>query len=192
MLFDSWSALGRVALVTAVSFVVVVALLRIAGQQALAKMSSYDVVFSVTLGSVVATVAISKEISISEALTAIVVLLALQELTRFLQSRYLAMHHAVRQAPRVVLWDGDLLEDRMREFSMSADEIRAAVRLAGYRSLSEIRCVALENDGAWSVIPKTDEPSDESAFYGLPIPGRPGAPEVKMSSGRAAPTHRLP
>jgi uncharacterized membrane protein YcaP (DUF421 family) len=56
---------------------------------------------------------------------------------------------------------------------VSADEVRAAVRKAGLRALSEARVVVLENDGQWSVVAKSSEPIEETAFFGLPIPGRP-------------------
>ena len=193
MFFSSWAAIGRVALVTATVFITVVALLRVVGQQALAKMSGFDVVFTVTLGSVVATVAVTREITVSEGLTALLVMLGLQELVRYFQSRYLPAHHLVRQPPRVLLWNGELLEDRLRKNSVSADEIRAAVRKAGLRSLDDALVVVLENDGEWSVIPKGKNESDESALFGLPIPGRPGNSPVEDGT-KAVPTsqQRLP
>jgi uncharacterized membrane protein YcaP (DUF421 family) len=193
MFFHSWSDIGRVVLVSATVFVIVVAMLRLVGQQALAKMSGFDVVFTVTLGSVVASVAILRDISVSEGVAALATLLALQEITRKLQSRYLPVHHLVRQPPRVLLWDGQLLEDRLRESDVSADEIRAAVRKAGFRSFADVRAVVLENDGEWSVVGESDTPSDESAFFGLPIPGRPeNSPESGSERAVPAPSHRLP
>jgi len=156
-------------------------------------MSGFDVVFTVTLGSVVATVAISRDVALVDAIVALLTFLGLQEITRFFQSRFLPVHHAVRQPPRVLLWDGQLLEDRLRATSISADEIRAAVRKAGLRSLSDALIVVLEDDGEWSVVPKGEGESDESAFYGLPIPDRPENSPVE-GSHRAEPTgpHRLP
>lgn len=193
MLFHSWAAIGRVMLASAIVFVVIVALLRIVGQQALARMSGFDVVFAVTLGSVVGTVVITPNIAIADAVAALLTLLGLQEITRFLQSRNLRVHHAVRQPPRVMLWDGVLLEDRLRESSVSADEIRAAVRRAGFRSLAEVRAVVLENDGEWSVVGKRAGESDESAFYGLPIPERRGdGSGTDRQAAEPADVRRLP
>lgn len=193
MFFHSWAGIGHVMLSSVVVFALIVILLRIVGQQALAKMSGFDVVFAVTLGSVVATVVITRDVPIFEALAALVTLLGMQELTRFAQSRSLRAHHAVRQPPRVMLWDGQLLEDRLRASSVSADEIRAAVRKAGLRSLSDARIVVLENDGEWSVVAKREAESDESAFYGLPIPGRPdNSPGDDSDRARPVGPHRLP
>jgi uncharacterized membrane protein YcaP (DUF421 family) len=193
MFFRSWAGIGHVMLASVIVFAIIVALLRIVGQQALAKMSGFDVVFAVTLGSVVGTVVISREIPIAEAIAALVTLLGMQEVTRFFQSRSLRVHHVVRQPPRVMLWNGELLEDRLRASSVSADEIRAAVRKAGLRSLSDAQVVVLENDGEWSVVAKGHGTSDDSAFFGLPIPGRPdNAPGSDSDHAEPTSAHRLP
>jgi uncharacterized membrane protein YcaP (DUF421 family) len=193
MFFHSWARIAHVMLASAIVFLIIVALLRVVGQQALAKMSGFDVVFTVTLGSIIATVVITRDIAISEGIAALVTLLGMQELVRFFQSRYLRVHHTVRQPPRVLLWDGVLLEDRLRASSVSADEIRAAVRKAGLRSLADARVVVLENDGQWSVVAKSSEDSDESAFFGLPIPDRPGnSPGDGSDRAEPADAQRLP
>jgi len=193
MFFHSWGDIGRIVMVSIIVFVVIVAMLRIVGQVALAKMSGYDVIFTVTLGSLVATAVLTRDVSVSEAVAAFVTLLALQMSIRWLQARRLAIHHVVREPPRVLLWDGRLLNDRLLQSSISADEVRAAVRKSGFRSLNDVRAVVLENDGDWSVIPKSDGPSDESAFFGLPIPGRPdNSPEHNAARAVPASAYRLP
>src|SRR5438477_9091351 len=167
MFFRSWSDIGRVALASGAIFLFIVAMLRLIGQQSLAKMSGFDMVSTVTIGSVGATVALTRGITLADGVVALVTVLALQEGIRWLQSRYLWAHHAVREPPRVLLWNGELLEDRLRATNVSADEVRAAVRKAGLRSLSEARLLVLENDGEWSVIAMKNGPSEESAFFGL-------------------------
>lgn len=193
MFFHSWARIGHVMIVSVIVFVMIVALLRVVGQQALARMSGFDVVFTVTLGSIIGTVAMTPDSAITEGLAAVVTLLGLQEIVRFLQARHLGVHHAVRQPPKVLVWDGVLLEDRLRATSVSADEIRAAVRKAGLRSLADARVVVLENDGDWSVVAKSSKDSDESAFYGLPIPGRPdNSPVDDADTAEPADARRLP
>jgi uncharacterized membrane protein YcaP (DUF421 family) len=190
MFFSSWAEIGRVVLVSIIVFIVIVVMLRVVGQEALAKMSGYDVVFTVSLGSIVATVVLTPSLTVSDAVAAFATLIAIQELTRWLQSRSLLIHHSVREKPRVVVWDGQLLEDRLREISISADEVRAAIRKMGLSSISDVRAVVLENDGQWSVIPNSEGSSDESAFFGLPIPGREHSNRGKKDEGAvpASPT----
>lgn len=59
MLVHSWYSLLRVALSAAAVYALVIAALRITGAKALAKMSGYDLIVAVSLGSVVATIPLS-------------------------------------------------------------------------------------------------------------------------------------
>jgi uncharacterized membrane protein YcaP (DUF421 family) len=174
MFFHSWADIGRAVLTTAIVFALIVAILRVVGAQAIARMSGFDMVATVTLGSIVATVGVTRGVTVAEGIAALLTLVGLQEVIRFLQSRWLSAHHAVRQPPLVVVWEGTLLEDRLRGSRISADEVRAAVRKMGLASLADARLVVLENDGEWSVVPRSSARGDDSALYGLPIPGRPG------------------
>jgi len=172
--FHSWADVARTVMATAVTFALVVVILRVVGAQAIAQMSGYDMVATVTFGSIVATVAVTRGVSVAAGIAALVTLIVLQELMRYAQSRWLPAHHAVREPPLVVLWEGQLLEDRLRARRISGDEVRAAVRKMGLASLADVRAVVLENDGEWSVVPRSAPPGDDSAFFGLPIPGWPG------------------
>ena len=193
MFFHSWAVIGRVVLTMFVVFVAITAILRLVGAQAIAKMSGYDMVATVTLGSVVATVALARDVTISEGVAALVTLIGLQELMRRAQSRWMFAHHAVREPPLVLLWNGDLLEDRLVARGISADEVRAAVRQAGLRSLADVQLVVLENDGEWSVIRRDERESDDSALLGLPIPDRVGnSPSTDGHIAERAPPHRIP
>jgi uncharacterized membrane protein YcaP (DUF421 family) len=187
--FRSWDGLLRVVLSAALVYVLVVAVLRWIGARALAKMSAYDLIVSIALGSMVASIPLSTSISVVDGLAAIATFLALQELTRFLQARYRAAHHLVRERPHVVVWDGKLIEDRLKKLDASPDEVRAAVRQAGILSIDAVQAVVLENDGAWSVMQRGEEtdPEKMSALDGLDIPGR-GPVKTDAATERSRPT----
>jgi uncharacterized membrane protein YcaP (DUF421 family) len=186
--FRSWDGLLRVVLSATIVYILVVAALRWVGARALAKMSAYDLIVSIALGSMVASIPLSTSISVVDGLAAIATFLALQELTRFLQARYRAAHHLVRERPHLVVWDGKLIEDRLKEIDASADEVRAAVRQAGLLSIDDVQAVVLENDGAWSVMQRGDEtdPETMSALDGLDIPGR-GPVKTQTAAQRSRP-----
>ena len=151
-LFDGWASIVRLVLVSAAVYVGIVAALRIVGARALAKMSGYDLIVTVALGSLVATIPITESLSFADGGAALVTFLVLQEFTWWLQSRSERVHHLVREQPKIVLWDGELLDDRLRDLEVTADEVRAAVRRGGMYTLADVQAVVLENDGEWSVI----------------------------------------
>jgi uncharacterized membrane protein YcaP (DUF421 family) len=62
-------------------------------------MSGYDIVLTVTLGSIVASVMLTRTMVVADAVTALVTLVALQEATRWVQSRWLAVHHVSDRIP---------------------------------------------------------------------------------------------
>ena len=171
MFFRSWEAVLRVAVSAAAVYILVVIALRIIGARALAKMSAYDLIVSIALGSLVAAVPLSTSLSVTDGFTAIVTFLVLQEITRFLQARYPVAQHLVREQPHLVVWEGGLIDERLKQLDVSPDEVRAAVRQAGLSSLADVQAVVLENDGEWSVVARDKTKSDYSAFEGLDIPG---------------------
>ncbi len=172
--FHDWSSLLRVALMAAMTYLLAIVALRVFGAQALAKMSGYDLIVTVALGSLVAAVPLTQGITVLDGVAALTTFLGLQELTRWLQTRSIRIHHLVRERPRLVLWDGRFIDGRLEGSNVTEDEVRAAIRRTGLLSLTQVQAVILENDGEWSVIPRSDTP-DISALHGLEIPGKPDA-----------------
>jgi uncharacterized membrane protein YcaP (DUF421 family) len=169
MFFDGWESVARVAATAAVIYLALLAVLRVVGEQALAKMSAYDLIVTVALGSLVASIPLSSGITVTDGLAAIGTYLALQEVTRIILKHSRRARSVVKAAPRIVLWDGRLLHDRLSAANLTEDEVRAAVRRAGRASYSEVLAVILENDGEWSVVSRSDA-TDLSAFEGLDVP----------------------
>jgi uncharacterized membrane protein YcaP (DUF421 family) len=183
--FNSWHQVLRIALTAAAIYFLVVVALRLIGARALAKMSAYDFIVSIALGSLVAAVPLSTSITVTDGVTAIVVFLVLQEITRVLQARYRIAHHLVRERPYLVVWDGRMMPDRLKEIAVSDDEVRAAIRQAGLASIGEAQAVVLENDGEWSVVRRGEGHADFSAFEGLDVPGQGPRERVDRVARRA-------
>jgi uncharacterized membrane protein YcaP (DUF421 family) len=154
MFFDGWESVVRIVLLAAATYVILVAVLRVVGEQALAKMSSYDMIVTIALGSLLVGIPLGSGVTLADGLAAIATVLFLQEGTRFLVRRSRQVSKLIRQRPHLVLWDGQLLRERMDELNVIQEEVRAAVRRAGLGSLAEAQAVVLETDGDWSVVPR--------------------------------------
>lgn len=193
MFFHSWSAIGHVMVATLLVYLFMVAALRIVGEQALAKMSGYDMIVTITIGSVIATVAVSRDISVTEGIAALAMLLFLQEAVRRAQSRFLRIHHIVREPPRLFVWDGQMLEDRLIASHLSGDEVRAAIRREGFSAIDQVQAVILENDGDWSVIRRDADVDDFTALHGIDIPDQLGSARGDQpTTSRIADPRRVP
>jgi uncharacterized membrane protein YcaP (DUF421 family) len=89
---DGWAHLLRSALSAAAIYLVIVAAIRVFGEKALAKMSDYDMIVTVALGSVVATLPLTTSVSITDAIAAALTFLGLQQVMRYLQARHHRVH----------------------------------------------------------------------------------------------------
>ena len=156
MLFDGWQSMGRVVLLALGTYVLLIAALRVAGAQALAKMSAYDLVITVALGSIVATIPLSSGVTLADGLAVVVTYLGLQALMRTVIKHWPTGRRVVKNPPALVLWDGHMLDEPMRRVNVTDHEVRAAVRKAGMASLAQVQAVVLENDGEWSVVGRTE------------------------------------
>lgn len=169
LFFDGWASIGRVALLGLCAYAAIVVSLRAFGSRSLSQMSAFDFVITVALGSVLASIPLSTTVSAADGLALILTLLLLQALTRWLLRRFPATRTLIRSSPHLVVWNGVMLEETMRELAVTDAEIRAAVRKAGKASLFDTLAVVLENDGSWSVIGRPDT-GDHSALQGLAPP----------------------
>jgi uncharacterized membrane protein YcaP (DUF421 family) len=169
MLFDGWASMGRIAFLAVAGYLLLIVALRLAGAQALGKMSAYDLVITIALGSIVATIPLGTGVTLADGVTVIVIYLGLQRLLRRTLKTRPHWQSVAKNKPRIVVWDGVQLEAEMQVVDVTGSEVLAAVRKAGYGRLDDVQALVLENDGEWSVIGRTSA-GDLSALSDLPRP----------------------
>ena len=149
--FDSWSGLLRVVLVGTAAYVSLLLLLRVSGKRTLAKLSAFDFVVTIALGSTLATVLLSKSVALAEGVTAMALLIALQFGVAWVVARSNRFETFVKSKPALVYRHG-FLTGPMKVSRVSHDELRQAARTAGHADLSDVAVIVLENDGTISVL----------------------------------------
>jgi uncharacterized membrane protein YcaP (DUF421 family) len=78
MLFDGWESIGRAVLSGSITYVALVLMLHVSGKRTLAKMNAFDLVVTVALGSTVATIALSRDVSVATWIAGLAVLIGMQ------------------------------------------------------------------------------------------------------------------
>jgi uncharacterized membrane protein YcaP (DUF421 family) len=132
--------------------VLLVGVLRLSGKRTLAKMNAFDLVVTVALGSTLATILLSREVSLAEGAAALVLLVVLQFAATWLSVRWMALRTVLKSAPTLLLHDGELRTDAMRRQRVTVAEVYQAVRSQGVGDLGRVAAVVLETDGTFSVI----------------------------------------
>jgi uncharacterized membrane protein YcaP (DUF421 family) len=167
--FGGWEPLLRIAVVAPLAYAAMIASLRAGGKRTLAKMDAFDLVVTVSLGSILATVVLDKQVSLAEGVLAVVALVALQFAVTWLSVRVRWVRGIVTGEPTMMAFRGQLLGGAMRRARVTADEVRAAVRSQGLPSLADAEAVVLETDGSFSVVRRA-EGGDAPSLSGVRRP----------------------
>jgi uncharacterized membrane protein YcaP (DUF421 family) len=152
MFFDSPPDLWRTAAVGVLTYVLLIAVLRLSGKRTLAKMNAFDLVVTVALGSSLATILLSQDVSFAEGAVALILLVGLQYVATWLSVRWAPLQGLIKSTPTLLLRDGELVLDAMRRQRVAANEVYQAVRSQGIGDLAQVAAVVLETDGSFSVI----------------------------------------
>ncbi len=173
MWFDSWSDLARILAVGTAAYLALVVLLRVSGKRTLAKLNAFDWVVSVALGSTLATVLLSSDVSWSEGAVALVLLAALQFAVAVTTARLPGGRSVITARPTLLLEDGRAIPEALGRQRITMSELRQAIRASGSGALSSVAAVVLEPDGSMSVI-STQRAGNRSALEGVATPAERG------------------
>ncbi|MDD5701851.1 MAG: DUF421 domain-containing protein, partial [Dehalococcoidales bacterium] len=150
--FDNPSDLWRILVVGILAYVGLVFFQRISGKRTLSKMNAFDLIVTVALGSTLATVLLSNDVSLSEGLLAFAILMLLQFTITWLSVRVKPIKSLVKSEPRLLFYQGSYLEHALNNERVLKEEVRQAIRATGKASLDDVAAVVMETDGSFSVI----------------------------------------
>lgn len=178
MWFDSWSDVWRVLIITISIYSALILILRGAGKRSLAKLNIFDLVVTVALGSTLATIILSKDVSFVEGALAFITLCSLQWIVAWLGLRAKWFKHMIRSEPRLLFSDGKFIDRAMRDERILRQEVYAEIRNHGFGDKEDIAAVVLETDGTFSVIPRENAKTRSAMKTVRRDPGEP-AKDVK-------------
>lgn len=162
--FDSWQSVIRTSVITVLAYILLILLLRIFGKRTLSKMNAFDLIVTVALGSILATVALSKDVPLVNGVLAFFILIALQFVITYASVRSQKISDLVKGTPTLLLYKGAMLRNSMQQERITEEEIYATVRAHGFDTIKNVGAVVLETDGTLTVINSLDDmPSDTMA-----------------------------
>lgn len=151
----------RIVTVGFLAYIGLIIFLRISGKRTLTKLNAFDLVVTVALGSTLATILLSKDVSLLEGLTAFALLIFMQYALTFMAVRWKGFSKFIKSEPKLLYLDGSFIESAMKKERINEVEILQAVRNQGTGSMEKVKAVVLETDGSLSII--SGEPRDTLA-----------------------------
>lgn len=134
------------------AYAALIVLLRVSGKRTLSKLNAFDFVVTVSLGSVLATMLLSKDVPLLEGVAAFAVLIFGQYAITKISVLSPRFSRIVKSTPRLLVYRGELLHEAMREERVTEEEIRAVVRGHGLADVDVVEAVVLETDSSLNVL----------------------------------------
>jgi uncharacterized membrane protein YcaP (DUF421 family) len=159
MLFEDWSTLGWTLVVVPLAYLSMLVVVRISGKRSLSKLNAFDLIVTVALGSVLASIAVAPDVTLASGIAAFAMLTALQYAFGYLAVRIDRFQSVVKARPALLVRDGRLLEDVLERQRVARAEILQVLRQHGIGAVEDVAAVVLETDGNFSVI--TTRPAAE-------------------------------
>lgn len=144
---------ARGVILSAIGLAWVVMLIRVVGLRSLSKMTNFDFVMTVALGSVLASaVTADKWPAFWQSMFAMAGLFLVQWTIARLRKDSDAFEHAIQNEPVFLMRDGEFCEEGLKETRVARSDVIAKLREANALDLSRVRAVILETTGDVSVL----------------------------------------
>ncbi|GGD83369.1 DUF421 domain-containing protein [Planktosalinus lacus] len=155
--FENWDSILRILIITPLAYFTLIFMLRVSGKRTLAKMNAFDQVVTISLGTILASVALNHDIPLADGITAFIVFIGFQFLFTWLSVRVKAVKTLITSKPSLIFYKGEFNYTAMKKVRITVEEVNSAARIKGFSSLNGIDIIVLETTGDIAIIEKITE-----------------------------------
>jgi uncharacterized membrane protein YcaP (DUF421 family) len=157
---DLGSGLLEVVVRTAIVYVAIVVVLRVAGKRQVGQLSILDLVLLLLIANGVQNAMVGSNVSVAAGIAAALTLVVLDRALGAIETRSPRVRRAVEGEPRLLIRHGIVLTRALEREGITDDELLAALRQHGVATVGEVGLAVLETNGTISVIPGVGPPAD--------------------------------
>jgi uncharacterized membrane protein YcaP (DUF421 family) len=139
-----------------VAYFAIILAIRFIPKRQTGDLSSNDVVALVIVGSLASNAILGDTSAIADILLMVVVVLIWDYIFNLLEYRFPRFRKISQHTPTLLVYDGQLLKDKLACEKLTEEELYANLRKHGIADISLVKQAILEADGHISVIKKDD------------------------------------
>lgn len=153
LLNEALDTVARAAILSTVAVCWIVVVVRVVGLRAFSKMTAFDFVVTVAVGSLLAGASQAKSWSdFAQPALAIAALLCVQYIAARIRKSSSRFEEFVENSPVLLMRDGKILTSALDMTRVAEDDLIAKLREANVLRFSQVRAVVLETTGDISVL----------------------------------------
>lgn len=167
ILFKDWESAGHVAICSVLGFFVAFLFIRISGKRTLTKLTAFDFVVTVTLGSTLSSIILGKTVLFDGAI-ALAIIILLQYLLAYVAMKSKPMEKLINSRPTLLFYEGHFLKEQMEKEVVTEEEIYAAIREFRLLNINDVKAVVMELNGELAVIRKSIPDAERHSLKNVP------------------------
>jgi uncharacterized membrane protein YcaP (DUF421 family) len=133
-------------------YLALIACTRLVGLRSFSKLSSFDFAITVAIGSIIATVIVSKNPSLLLGAAALASIYLLQSALASFRARVSWVSDLVDNKPVLIMEGPRILEDNLKRVKMTREDLYAKLRESNVTDRSQVLAVVFESTGDISVL----------------------------------------
>ena len=154
---DLGSGLIEVAIRTAIVYLVLLAMFRLAGKREVGQLSVLDLLVLLLIADAVQNAMVGENTTLLGGLIAAGVLVLLDRGLALVADRSKRVRKAIEGEPRMLIRDGAILMKALKDEGVNMTELETALRQHGLEEPEQVKLAVLEPDGRISIIEKESE-----------------------------------
>ncbi|MCD0490248.1 DUF421 domain-containing protein [Pedobacter sp. MC2016-14] len=154
LLFKNWESVWHVGVCAVLAYIILFLFIRISGKRTLAKLTAFDFVVTVTLGSTLSSMILAK-VPLVDGSVALALIIAMQYLLAWMARESNTLEKVINSSPTMVFYRGEFLEDAMKKEVLTREEIYAEIRKFRMLDVDQVEAVVMELNGELTVIKKS-------------------------------------
>ena len=147
---STWELILR----SAVVYTFLLVLIRLTGKRQVGQLAPFDLVLLLVLSNAIQNSMNGGDNSLTGGLISAVTLVALNAAIGFATFRNKRLEALVEGRPQILIHNGRLYEQVMRDAKLTRHELNSALRQSGVECVEDVRTAVLENNGSISVVPR--------------------------------------
>lgn len=142
-------------------------LTKLMGQRVIGRLSLFDFVIAVSVGSILGGVLSSSTVDMTGPAITLAALAVFHILISVISLKHSKARRVLEDEPIVIIQNGQFLENAMKKARFNVDDVMAQLREKGYFYPHQVEFAVLEHDGKLSVLPKSQNRPVSAADLGL-------------------------
>ena len=141
---------------SAVVYTFLLVLIRLTGKRQVGQLAPFDLVLLLVLSNAIQNSMNGGDNSLTGGLISAVTLVTLNAAIGLATYRNKRLEALIEGRPQILIHNGTLYEQVMRDAKLTRHELNSALRQSGVECVEDVRTAVLENNGTISVVPRKE------------------------------------